>query len=112
MQIVKSSQTNKVIPTKSTKIFEYLMDEETINCSVAQINGSYPENGFAVNEICKELVFIINGTGHIVTEKDKQAFVVGDAILIDRGEKFRWEGNFSIFMVTTPKFSADQHKIV
>lgn len=112
MQLVTSKQTNVLHPTKSTAIFEYLMDEEGISGSVAEIHGRYPEEGFAVNEVCKELVFIINGTGDIVTEKDNTSFVVGDSIFIDRGEKFYWQGNFTMFMATTPTFSPDQHKVV
>ncbi len=88
------------------------MEEKNISGAVAEIHGRYPEKGFAVNETCKELVFIINGTGNIVTEKDNKSFVLGDTIFVDRGEKFYWQGDFTMFMATTPKFSPDQHKVV
>lgn len=111
MKIVKTTQTNKISASTSTTILEYVVDDPDISGAVAEIHGRYPENGFAINEVCKELVFIIIGTGLIVTEKGKQSFNVGDVIFIDRGEKYRWEGNFSMFMVTTPRFSPSQHKI-
>ncbi len=88
------------------------MKDKNISGAVAEIHGRYPEKGFAKNELCKELVFVISGEGEIVTEKEKIFFTVGDTILIDKNEKYYWTGNFSIFMATAPKFSAEQHKII
>ena len=112
MTIIKKSESNKVTPTSSTTIREYLMNEQAISGAVAEINGRYPEKGFAVNEVSKELVYILSGGGEIFSKSGKQSFVLGDVIFIDKHEQFAWKGNFSMFMVTTPKFDPKQHKIL
>lgn len=111
MTIIKHSQTNKLTPSSSTTIWEYLMDEPSISGAVSKINGHYPEKGFAVNKISKELVYILTGNGEIVTESDKTSFTPGDVIFIDKHELFAWQGNFSMFMVAAPKFDPKQHII-
>lgn len=112
MYLVKKSQTNRLKTTNATTILEYLMEEDGVSGAVAKIHGNYPEKGFAVNEVCKELVYILRGSGQIVTESEQRAFETGDVIFINRRERFRWEGDFSMFMVTTPKFDPNQHKII
>lgn len=112
MLIIKKSLTNNLTPTPSTTIREYPMDEQAISGAVSKINGRYPKNGFAVNEISKELVYIIEGKGKIITKDGEREFDQGDVIFIDRGELFAWEGNFTMFMTTTPKFDPIQHNIV
>lgn len=112
VKIVKVAEVNKIPASRSTTIFEYLMEEKDVSGAVTEIHGRYPEKGFAQNTLCKELVFVISGEGEIITEEDILSFDTGDTILIDKNEKYYWLGNFSIFMATTPKFSAAQHKII
>ena len=110
MQIVKYKQIRKVTPTLTTTIWEYDTTDPSISGAVAQINGRYPESGFAVNGF-KELVFVISGNGFIVTPKERKEIDLGDEILIDQNEKYSWEGNMTLFMATTPKFDPKQHKV-
>lgn len=112
MNIIPSSQTNKIQATPTTTIWEFAMEEKAISGAIAQINGRYPEKGFAVNKISKELAFIVSGQGHIVTPNQKKSSSFGDLIFLDKDESFAWEGNLTIFMVTTPKFDPRQHIIV
>ena len=88
------------------------MLEEALSGAHASINGRYPKTGFAVNQISKELVYIVKGTGKIVTKTLILHFKEGDSIFIDSGEVFYWKGNFEMYMVTTPKFDPKQHKIL
>lgn len=126
MLIIQKSYTNKLTPTASTVIREYLMKESAISGAVAEINGRYPDIGFAVNKRSKELVYIIQGTGKIHTKYEVKEFTQGDVVFIDRGELFAWEakpctdspkgksgtgGTFTMFMVTTPTFDPKQHII-
>ena len=112
MHIIKKSLTNNLTPMPSTTIREYLMEEESISGAVSEINGRYPEKGFAVNELSKELVYITKGKGKIITKDKEKEFDQGDVIFIDRGEPFAWKGTFTMFMTTTPKFDPRQHKII
>ena len=112
MRIIKKSLINNLTQTPSTVIQEYLMEEDAISGATAEIKGRYPEKGFAVNKISKELVYIIKGRGEIITKEKESEFGQGDVIFIDRDELFAWEGNFTMFMATTPKFDPTQHVII
>lgn len=112
MNIIHPKDTHKITASNSTTIWEYLIDEPSIGGAVAEVNGRYPEKGFAINQISKEIAFVISGNGHVITSKTKHALEVGDVIFFDKREQFAWEGVFSIFIVTTPKFDPKQHKIV
>lgn len=110
MQIVKHTETRKVALATSVTVWEYDTDDESISGAVAQINGRYPRVGFAVNGF-KELVFVISGNGFVVTPKERKEIDVGDEILLDKNEKYAWEGKMTLFMATTPKFDPKQHII-
>jgi hypothetical protein len=110
MQIVKHTNIRKVTPTPTTTIWEYDTDDESISGAVAQINGRYPRVGFAVNGF-KELVFVISGNGIIVTPTGRKDIDLGDEILINKNEKYAWEGKMTLYMATTPKFDPKKHII-
>ncbi|HCM37975.1 MAG: hypothetical protein UV61_C0006G0103 [Candidatus Gottesmanbacteria bacterium GW2011_GWB1_43_11] len=112
MYLAKKATTNKLSPSASTTIREYLMPENSVSGAVAEIRGKYPEIGFAVNQICKELVYIISGAGKLVTKKKTVVFSRGDSLFIAKGEAFYWEGNFTMYMVTVPKFDPKQHIVL
>lgn len=112
MIIIKKAESNTLIPSSLTTIHEYLMKEQAISGAVAEINGRYPEKGFAVNEICKELVYILSGNGSAITTSGETMFTQNDVVFIDKNESFAWQGTFSMFMVTMPKFDPKQHKIL
>lgn len=111
MNIIPSSKTNKIQATPTTTIWEFVMKEKAISGAITQINGRYPEKGFAVNEACKEIAFVISGSGSIATPAQTRPIGVGDLIFIDKGESFAWEtnGSLTLFMSTTPKFNPKQH---
>ncbi len=111
MKIISSSESKKIQATPTTTIWEFPMEEKAISGAVTQINGRYPEIGFAVNEVCKELAFVISGSGYIVTPDAKRTIGVGDLIFLNKGESFAWDGNLTLFMATTPKFDPKQHII-
>jgi hypothetical protein len=110
MQIVKSNTIHQVQEDSSTIIWEYPTDDKDINGAVAHINGRNPEKGFFVNAF-KELAFVLNGTGFVISPTDRKKIDVGDEIFIDKNEQYAWEGNITLFMATTPKFNPKKHII-
>ena len=109
MQIVKQKQTHWVETAPSTTVEEYLMRDSDINGSTAIISGRYPEKGFAVNKVSKELALVLSGDGYIGTPKKKIPIVIGDCILIKPKEKYYWNGHMALFIACTPKWKARQH---
>ncbi len=88
------------------------MEDKDINGAVIKLSGRYPDKGRAVNLICKEMAYIIKGFGRIVVEGEEMKLEEGDLVLIDKGEKFFWEGNMKIFMPCVPAWHPEQHKEV
>ena len=111
MQIVKYTAIRKVTPAPSATIWEYDTKDESISGAVAQINGRYPEKGFAENGFT-ELAFVISGNGFVVTPEERKEIDAGDEVLIDQNEKYAWEArSITLFMATTPKFDPNKHII-
>lgn len=65
-----------------------------------------------VNLKCKELAYIIKGSGKVVVEGEERQFNEGDLILIGADEKYFWEGDFVMFIFCTPAWYPEQHKKV
>ncbi len=114
MKIVRYSETEKIKNSDTSNLIEYstkLLDKD-IDCGVNVINGRYPEKGYAVNEECKELVYILEGTGTINKKDEMIKFAKDDVILIDKGEYYYWDGNCKIILICTPAWSKAQCKVV
>ncbi len=77
-----------------------------------EISGRYPDKGRVVNLECKEMAYIIKGKGELEVEGKTIELTEGYLVLIDKGEKYFWSGNFKIFDVCTPAWSHEQHKKV
>jgi mannose-6-phosphate isomerase-like protein (cupin superfamily) len=111
----------KIVHKNETKIFknsevctatEYPIDDKDINGAVIELSGRYPDKGRTMNEKCKEMAYVIKGSGKVVVDDKEMQLKEGDLVLIDPGEKFFWKGNMTLFMPCTPAWSPDQHKQV
>lgn len=112
MKIVKKSQAEVFKAGDECTVFEYPMEYKDINGAVAKINGRYPSKGITVNEISRELGYVINGQGKITIDNKEIQLNKGDLICIDPGEKFYWEGNMELFIPCTPAWTPEQHKFI
>ena len=112
MQIVKQKKTRRVDASPTTSVEEYLMPEKTISGATTIVYGRYPESGFATNTISHELVLVLSGNGCIGTKRKKYPIELGDCILIQPHEKYYWEGHMALFIVSAPKWTPKQHKLV
>lgn len=68
MKVIKSTQTNFFKNSELRTAIEYPLNDKDINAVVIQLKGRYPNTGRTVNLECKELVYVINGSGKIVCE--------------------------------------------
>ena len=80
--------------------------------AVADINGRYPLEGRIVNEVCKEIGYIIEGEGIIVIEDQEIKLKKGSAVLINSGERYYWEGKMKMLISCTPEWYPEQHRDV
>lgn len=112
MKIIKKNQAKVHKNSDVCIAIEYSLDDKDINGAVVKLNGRYPDKGRVVNLKCKELSYIIKGSGEVIVEGQEIKFKEEDVILIEPGEKYYWEGNFIMFVSCVPAWYLEQHKEV
>lgn len=113
MKIIKSSDAVKGANSEKCKTMEYSFGDKDIDLGLATITGRYPENGFCVNRISKELIYVLEGSGKLCFERRSIEFSKGDSILIENNEKYYWEVEYcKVSMTCTPAWSEEQHELV
>ena len=110
MYLVHSHQAITCKPGNSCIVQEYRMADKDINGAVVSIHGRYPSDGCALNLVCKEMAYIISGSGREVVEGKDYSLSQGDVVLLLPGETFFWEGDMKIFMPCTPAWTPDQYR--
>lgn len=91
---------------------EYPSRQADINGAVIELTGRYPAVGRVTNLKCKELVYILQGSGKLVTDDRVIAFHEGDMVIIEPGEKYYWDAHCTQLVSTTPAWYPEQHKVV
>jgi len=112
MKIIHKNETKIFKATGACTAIEYPLGDIDINGSIIEIKGRYPDKGRTVNLKCKELAYVIEGSGRVGIEEKETKISQGSLILIEPGEKFFWEGDLIMFMPCTPAWYPDQHKEV
>ena len=112
MKVVHKNQTKKFKNSKVCTAIEYPLGDKDINGAVTELNRRYPDKGSVVNLKCKELAYVVRGSGRLVVEGEKISLQEGDLALIEPGGKYFWEGNMTMFMPCTPAWYPEQHKEV
>lgn len=109
MYVVTHADAVQHSSSTSCTVYEYIIPEKDINGALVHIRGRYPETGWVMNRICKEMVYVISGTGKVVVEGKEIALSKKMVILILPGEKYYWEGDMELFMPCTPAWTPDQY---
>lgn len=113
MKIIKNDETLRKNNSDKCEVIEYSFEDKNIDLGIAIITDRYPEKGYCVNLVCKELIYVIEGSGKLYFENKCVDFSSGDSILIDKNEKYYWDTKYcKVSMTCTPAFSVDQYKIV
>lgn len=110
MKYIKKENSNK-FQNKTMTYFEYPLEDKEISCDVVEINSRFPDVNWAVNEKCKELFFVLNGSGTLTTETESISLTKDDMVTINPQEKYFWSGNLTLLCTCTPAWSEEQSKI-
>lgn len=110
MQVVHKSVAHEFANGKACTAYEYIMDETAINGAVIRLTGRYPDVGCVMNTRCKELVYIIKGTGKLIVSDTEHFLSEGDMVLINPNEKYFWEGSMLLLITSTPAWTVDQYR--
>ena len=113
MQIIKNNNAIKSANSDKCKTIEYSFNDKDIDLGIATIAGRYPETGYCVNIISKELIYVLDGKGKIYFDNNYIEFEKGDSILINPSEKYYWDTEYCVLsMSCTPAWDEKQHKLV
>ncbi len=88
----------------------YPLNNKNLSCARSTITGRYPTTGYCVNEACDELIYVLEGQGTLNKEKETIFFKKDDAIMIEKNEKFYWDGNCQVLAICNPAWFESQHK--
>lgn len=112
MKIIRSNQTTgfKNSPTCTGLAFPF--DDKQLNIAIVTVHGRYPQKGYVTNEVCHEIAYVLSGTGTVAKRGgSEQALAKSDAVLIEPGEDYYWEGNqLEMLMPCSPAFYPEQHR--
>jgi mannose-6-phosphate isomerase-like protein (cupin superfamily) len=110
MKIITSSKATIHKNSEDCTAYEYeFQDEKDINSAVIELAGRYPESGKALNDVCKELVYVVKGSGTLNQGDEKHELSKGDMVLIQPGEPYYFEGTLRMLISSSPAWYPAQH---
>lgn len=114
MKIVKKENAQYLKNSETSYLLEYSIDlnDKDIDFAINTINGRYPEQGYATNHECKELVYVLEGNGTLNKKDEQIEFSKGDVILIDKNEVYYWDGYCQLIMICTPAWYKGQCELL
>lgn len=112
MKIVYKNQSHRFKNSNVCLAIEYPLGDKDINGAVIKLKGRYPDKGRVMNLKCKELSYVMRGSGKVVIEDKEIELKEGDMVLIEPGEKYFWEGKMEMFVLCAPAWYPEQHKEV
>lgn len=113
MKLVSWEHAEKHENSAHCKVYEYELNDPDINFGIALIDGQYPEEGYCYNEVCKELIYVISGSGTLhFNSGEKVVLKAKDTILIEPNEAYYWEGNLVVALPCTPAWYPEQHRVI
>ncbi len=113
MKVIKNTETKHFSNSGTCEGFEFAFGDPDLNIAVVTVDGRYPEKGYLTNEVCREIAYVLSGTGVVGKRDGEQMLAKGDAVLIEPGEVFYWQGEkLEMLMPCSPAFYPEQHKEV
>ncbi len=114
MKIVTKENAEVIRNSDTSHLLEYsiALADKDIDFCINIITGRYPETGFCTNKECKELAYILEGSGSFNKKNEIINFKTGDVLLIDKGEVYFWNGNCKIIMICTPAWFKEQCELL
>lgn len=113
MQFIKNKNAPRFKNSPGCIATEYdFKDESDFNIAGIELNGRYPEKGYALNTISKELIYVKGGNGKLTSGDQEIPLEIGDAALIQPNEKYYIEGMLELVISSAPAWHPSQHRNV
>jgi hypothetical protein len=108
LEIVKRNEAVKIAPMATYEVLEYDTANRDISTCVIKIHGRVPEKGNVRNNVCTSVRYILEGKGSI----NGKAVEAGDVLLIEKGEEYYLEGDFTFVESSSPAWFREQFEIL
>lgn len=112
MKFLKSEESERFERSLACTVTEYPLGDKDIDCCVVEIDGRYPDKGYALNKECKELIYVMSGSGTLTINETEVEFSEGDVVIIDKGETYFWDARCKVLMPCTPAWYPEQYENV
>ncbi len=110
--IYKSFSDTELFEGVTNKTYEYNIEDKDINYCIVDIDGRFPEEKWAVNRKCKEMAHILSGSGVLIVENKEYRVKKDDIVLVDKNEKYYWQGKMRLGVSSSPAWYPEQHELV
>ena len=112
MKLIKKAESKRRENGENCIAFEYPLGSKEINQAVIEIFGRYPSSGRVMNTACEEVVYVIDGSGSVEVNGEQINLEKQDMLLINKDEKYFFDGNLQIIAACSPAWHPEQHKEV
>ncbi len=99
----------EIFKGKTNVTYEYNVSDKDINYCIVEVDGRFPQKGVAINKKCKEMAHVLSGEGRVVVDGKSYKLEKNDVVLIDKLEKYYWEGKMMLGVPCSPAWTPDQH---
>ena len=111
MQFIKHENTATFENSPGCTATEYdFKNENDLNIAGITLDGRYPDNGYALNTVSKELMYVTHGHGTLFTSDKNVTLNQGDAVLIQPHERYYLEGTLELVISSSPAWRPEQHQ--
>src|ERR1700722_10919296 len=106
MKVIKKGDTIAFTNSKTCHGQSFDFGSKDLDIAVVTVNGRYPDKGHLVNEECREIAYVLSGSGLVEIADETHELAPGDGVMINPGERFYWQGNkLEMLMPCAPAFS-------
>lgn len=111
--LIKKENASEKKNSDQCTIWEYQFETNNLGLATGLIDGRYPKKGFAINEKCDEMIYVLSNKGIISCDNENFDVKEEDSVYVEKGKKFSIKGK-SIFVaiITNPSWYPEQHKYV
>lgn len=111
MEFIKNKDAQRFKNSPTCTAIEYdFKNESDFNIAGIELSGRYPEQGYALNMVSKELVYVKSGEGTLTSGDKTVTLSPGDAALIQPNEKYYFEGTLELVISSTPAWHPNQYQ--
>lgn len=103
--------SSQMMGIDTTRAYEYDFNDSDLNLARIELNGRYPDKGYATNTKVKMACYVMQGSGSLTVEGSLFELESGDACIIEPGERYFWDAEMILLITSTPPWNKEQASI-